>query len=113
MPKRRSPINVLTCIRSAYPGGVVPGTDYPALLAVLQQHLPVDDVVRVATELIIQGVSPFTGTDLRDAITALLPDQVLRTDVERVTQHLRAGGWTLEDITSPPARCVNERSGQE
>ena len=89
-----SPVEALASVCAAYPGGVVPGVDYLALLTVLRRHLSVDDVERVATQLVVRGLNALTGVDLRAALTGL-PDRGAATgDLDRVTDRLTAAGWT-------------------
>jgi hypothetical protein len=93
MAHRCSAITVLASVRAAYPEGIVPGADYVALLSVLRQHLSLDDVVGVASELIVRGAHPLTGTDLKGAIVALPSQMLSAADVDRVTQFLHTETW--------------------
>lgn len=93
MGDRFSAISVLASVRAAYPDGIIPGADYAALLSLLCQHLPVDDVVGIASELIVRAANPLTGSDLKAAIGSLLSQILSAADVDRVTKQLQPQTW--------------------
>lgn len=79
---------VLTRVQASFPHGVIPGQDYPALLAVLRRHLAVDSIARVATEFVVRGAHPLRGIDIPSALAAL-PTMVSEADVARIAGLLR------------------------
>jgi hypothetical protein len=89
---------VLSCLRKAYPQGV-PGSDLLPLLVVLCRHLSETDVGRIATEIVVRGVTPVTGKDPRSIIGTLTSQVVGAADVARVASQLQGAGLTDD----PPA----------
>lgn len=87
---------IIGWLRAGYPNGV-PATDYVALLALLSRRLTDDEVRRVADELVESGDLPVQKADIEQTITALTHGVPSETDVNRVADRLRAGGWHNAD----------------
>ncbi|WP_245839356.1 DUF3349 domain-containing protein [Mycobacterium aquaticum] len=83
-------------LRAGYPEGV-PSTDFVPLLALLQRQLSDDEVRQVAAQLIADGQLPVSVTDIEVAITKAIDTMPSQHDVQRVSDRLRAGGWTVTE----------------
>jgi hypothetical protein len=92
-------VEILTRIQTMYPEGIIPQTDFPALVAILRTWLANDDVVRVTTELTVWGPGPATGVDLRN--TSPMPTGSVASDhISRVSDRLRITEWPTPNNTS-------------
>jgi hypothetical protein len=80
----------------------VPDGDYIPLVALLRRRLSDDEVIAVATELILTGGAPVQGTDVRVAITKLTHELPSADDTERVKRRLAVAGWSVSDPTGSP-----------
>ncbi|WP_405495426.1 DUF3349 domain-containing protein [Nocardia sp. NBC_00511] len=83
-------------LRAGYPQGV-PDTDYLPLLAVLARRLSETEVRQVADALMLEGALPADRADAGVGITKVTDEMPREADLERVREHLRAGGWPVDD----------------
>lgn len=98
--------SVLDWLRAGYPEGI-PAKDHFALLAVLRRRLTDEEIAQVM-ELSIATAHehPDRHVDydqLKQIIAGVLHEDPSEEDVERVTEHLAAGGWPVvsaEDTVS-------------
>lgn len=88
---------VLGFLRTGYPDGGVPTTNYVPLLALLRRRLSDDETIEVASRLTASGRRPIDGTDIRVAITKVTDDMPSAEDTGRVRQRLAAAGWPVRD----------------
>ncbi|GAB0108462.1 DUF3349 domain-containing protein [Nocardia sp. JMUB6875] len=87
---------IIGWLRAGYPQGV-PDTDYLPLLAVLARRLSEEQVRQVAEELMLLGALPVDRADVGVIITRLTDEMPRESDLERVREHLRAGGWPIDE----------------
>jgi hypothetical protein len=88
----------LEWLRAGYPAGV-PRQDYVVLLGLLRRKLTDTEVHQIAAELAAaadQG-DAITLADVERLINEATLDHPSPVDVARVSSHLAAGGWPLED----------------
>ena len=93
--------NIIGWLRAGYPNGV-PESDYIPLLALLTRRLSDDEVDQVTGELVDQGDLPIDKTDIGVMISKVTNEMPLESDVARVRDHLRSGGWPIADPIRKP-----------
>lgn len=90
--------SVLDWLRAGYPEGIPP-KDHFALLSVLRRRLTDDDISRILDLSIATAHEhPERHVDydtLRKIITGVLQEDPTQEDIDRVTEHLVAGGWPV------------------
>ena len=91
--------SIIGWLRQGYPNGV-PELDYVPLVALLCRRLSDEEVVAVTEALIEQGQEPIDRVGIGVLITRLTDEMPLESDIARVSAHLAAGGWPLEDPAS-------------
>ncbi|WP_305092482.1 DUF3349 domain-containing protein [Prescottella sp. R16] len=102
--------SVLDWLRAGYPEGI-PAKDHFALLAVLGRRLT-DEEISEIIELSIATAHehPDRHVDydtLQKIIAGVLREEPTEEDIERVTEHLVAGGWPVVD--SDAAASTDDR----
>ena len=86
-------------LRDGYPDGV-PERDYIPLLAVLARRLTEAEVRQVHDELIAAGYLPAGHADIGMLITKVTDEMPRQEDIDRVCDHLVAGGWPIDHPAS-------------
>ncbi|WP_067709015.1 DUF3349 domain-containing protein [Nocardia yamanashiensis] len=92
---------IVEWLRAGYPQGV-PDADYVPLVALLARRLSEAEIREVAEALVRQGAWPAGKVDVGVLITRLTDEMPRETDLARVREHLRSGGWPVDDGWNPP-----------
>ncbi|MFF3567751.1 DUF3349 domain-containing protein [Nocardia jiangxiensis] len=85
---------IVAWLRAGYPQGV-PAQDYVPLLAVLGRRLSDEEIDQVVDQLIVHGALPAERVDAGVAITRHTQELPSESDLARVRDRLRAGGWPV------------------
>ncbi|WP_169813515.1 DUF3349 domain-containing protein [Nocardia vaccinii] len=93
---------IVAWLRAGYPQGV-PTQDYVPLLAVLGRRLSEEEIGQVVDQLIVQGALPADRVDAGVAITRHTHELPSESDLARVRDRLRSGGWPVGGDWQPPA----------
>lgn len=96
---------ILAWLRAGYPQGV-PQQDYVALFGILHRSLTDAEVEQIARAVEHQGA----GDDdaIRTQIERLVHQSASDTDIQRVTDHLIAGGWPVETAADGTRHLKND-----
>ncbi|WP_067821417.1 DUF3349 domain-containing protein [Nocardia inohanensis] len=92
---------IVEWLRAGYPQGV-PDADYVPLVALLARRLSEAEIQAVAEALVRQGAWPADKVDVGVLITRLTDAMPREADLTRVREHLRGGGWPIDDGWGSP-----------
>ncbi|MGC0365413.1 hypothetical protein ABH922_003397 [Rhodococcus sp. 27YEA15] len=101
--------SVLDWLRAGYPEGI-PDKDHFALLAVLRRRLTDEEIEQVVT-LSVESAHEVPDRDvdydtIRSIIAGVIDEEPSESDVDRVTERLRAGGWPVTEDADDETRDV-------
>ena len=96
---------ILTWLRAGYPQGV-PQQDYVALFGILHRSLTEPEVAQIARAVEHDGAAD--DETIRTHIERLVHQSATDTDLQRVTDHLIAGGWPVETTADGTRQLKND-----
>ncbi|WP_040159534.1 DUF3349 domain-containing protein [Mobilicoccus massiliensis] len=87
---------VIAWLRAGYPQGI-PDQDYIPLFALLRRRLSDEEARQLADELVEKGLIPPDRIDIAVGYLKLTDELPSEAELVRVTEKLRAAGWTVVD----------------